>query len=92
MGSPATNFLVVVLFLGLSDGGLLSCFWSFSFSFSSCVTSFSSCLICWSIEVLGFRVVMVCAFWLMNHINTSEVADRVQKRVVMELPLVKVGF
>ena len=92
MGSPATNFLAVVCFLGLSDRGLLSCFWSFSFSFSSCAISFSSCLICWSIEVLGFGVVIGCAFWLVNHINTSEVADGVQKRVVMEVSLVKVGF
>ena len=88
MGSPATNFLVVVLFLGLSDGGLLSCFWSFSFSFSSCAISFSSCLICWSIEVLGFGVVIGCAFWLMDHVNAGEVADCVQKRVVMEVSLI----
>ena len=86
MGSPATNFLVVVLFLGLSDGGLLSCFWSFSFSFSSWAISFCSCLFCWS--MLGFGVVIGCAFWLMNHVNTSEVADRVQKRVVMKVSLV----
>ena len=77
MGGSATNFLVVVLFLGLSDGGLLSCFWSFSFSFSSCVTSFSSCLICWSIEVLGFGVVIGCAFCLVDHVDAGEVADGV---------------
>ena len=75
MGGGATNFLGVVLFLGLSEVGVLSCFWSFSFSFSSCAISFSSCLICWSIEVLGFGVVIGCAFWLVDHVEAGEVAD-----------------
>ena len=77
MGGSATNFLVVVLFLGLSDGGLLSCFSRFSFSFSSCAISFSSCLICWSIEVLGFGVVIGCAFCWVDHVDAGEVADGV---------------
>ena len=75
VGGSATNFLVVVLFLGLSEVGVLSCFWSFSFSFSSCAISFCSCLFCWS--MLGFGVVIGCAFCLVDHVDAGEVADGV---------------
>ena len=75
MGGSATNFLVVVLFLGLSDTGVLSCFWSCWFSFCSWVISFCSCLFCWS--MLGFGVVIGCAFCLVDHVDAGEVADGV---------------
>ena len=77
MGTGVTNFLVVVCFLGLSDGGVLSCFWSCWFSFCSWVISFCSFLFCWSVEVLGFGVVIGCAFLLVDHVDAGEVADGV---------------
>ena len=77
MGSGVTNFLVVVCFLGLSDGGVLSCFWSCWFSFWSCFISFCSCLFCWS--MFGFGVgVIGCAFCVVvDHVDAGEVADGV---------------
>ena len=88
MGDTATNFLVAVCFLGLSEVGVLSSLVSVAISLSSfwsscfsCVVSFSICLISCSIVCFFFGVFggvfIVCAFWLVNHVDAGEVADGV---------------
>lgn len=88
MGSGGTNFWVGVLFLGLSDTGLLfglsclsSCaisFWSFLISWFIFCVSFSICLISCSIVCFFFGVVIGCAFCVVvDHVDAGEVADGV---------------